>query len=361
MKILHIAPLNTSGVPIAFVRAERELGHHSRLVTLARDRRNYEEDICLDLPFIDFMGTRLAKRFVSAPERLTVSNRRAQPGTIPAMWQPNGLPEKLLVRLREAVWRPRISHLFREIDFWDFDLYQLDGGLEFFRDGRTVRELVARGKRVICCYTGSDLRTRGVIPAIDALVHANVTLEFDHLELHPSIHHVFFPFDTRPYSKAAGGSRNLCRIGHAPTNRQAKGSDQIIAVIQELQQEHNVELVLIENLSHQESLELKSGCDIFVDQLGELGYGLNSLESLAMGIATCSALASGFAEKYSDHPFIEVTEATLKTQLTNLIADLDLRTRVAAAGPKWVAQNHNSLRVVQRIHSLANVKSADLT
>ena len=66
-RILHLAPFNTSGVPITLVRAEREVGFESRLITLGRDSRNYEEDICLDLPFLDFIGTRLAKKLFSNP------------------------------------------------------------------------------------------------------------------------------------------------------------------------------------------------------------------------------------------------------------------------------------------------------
>ena len=82
LKILHIAPTNTSGVPGELVRAERALGHESRLVTLFRDRRGYFEDICLNLAFIDFAGTRWIKRRVSAPERLRVDNRLRIPGEI---------------------------------------------------------------------------------------------------------------------------------------------------------------------------------------------------------------------------------------------------------------------------------------
>ncbi|MDZ7316306.1 MAG: hypothetical protein ONB24_09315, partial [candidate division KSB1 bacterium] len=57
-RILHIAPANTSGVPGQLVLAERKLGYDSRLVTLFRDPRNYFQDICLDLPFIDLPAVR---------------------------------------------------------------------------------------------------------------------------------------------------------------------------------------------------------------------------------------------------------------------------------------------------------------
>jgi len=354
-KILHIAPLNIAGVPITFVNAERKLGHHSRLITLGKDERNYEEDICLELPFLKFWGTQLAKHLVSNPSKLSVSNISKRPVAQPLYWQPNGRAEATLVSFREWLWQDRLSRLFKEIAFWEFDVYQFDGGLEFFRDGRTVKRLKELGKKIICCYTGSDLRTRGLIREIDEASDLNVTLEFDHLNLHDNIHHVFFPFSMDGYALRSEPNTATIKIGHAPTNRQAKGSDDIIAAIHELQNEHQVELVLIENLPHHEALRRKSQCHIFVDQIGDLGYGINSLESLAMGIPTCSCLAQGFAEKYPDHPFVVVDRDNIKMKLAELIQNPEQRKHKGEYGRTWVGRHHDSQQVVKAIHKLANL------
>ncbi len=355
LKILHIAPFNTSGVPITFVKAERKLGYHSRLVTLGKDKRNYPEDICLNLPFLNSGGVRFAKKAFSHPSKLDINNQTKKLENTPLYWRPNGRPEKTLIGFRECLWQKKINWLFSEIDFWNFDLYQLDGGLEFFRDGRTTRQLKSLGKKVICCYTGSDLRTRGAIPQIDSLSDLNVTLEFDHLKLHPNIYHVFFPFDVNQYQVRPEPESKILKIGHAPTNRQAKGSDQIIAAIKEIQSEHPVEFVLIENLSHEESLNRKSGCHIFVDQIGDLGYGLNSLEALAMGIPTSSCLAPGFSEKYPQHPFVVIDEYNIKDQLLALISDGKLRRDLSKKGRIWVQKYHDAENVVKEIHKLAKL------
>jgi len=355
MNILHIAPFNTAGVPITLVKAEREIGHHSRLITLGHDRRDYEEDICLNLPLLDFWLTRVAKRLFSSPDKLKVTNRLPQPASIPIEWHPNNAAEDLLVRTRETLWTRRIAAAMEEVDFWEFDLYQLDGGLEFYRDGRTVRRLKEMGKRIICCYTGSDLRTRGIIPVIDRLCDVRVTVEFDHLRLHPRIHHVFFPFDVRRFEFCPPASGETVRIGHAPTNRAAKGSDTVIRVVRELAQSHPVELVLIEGLPWREATRLKRSCHIFVDQLGDLGYGINSLEALAMGIPTCSCLAPGFAQRYPDHPFVVVDEENLPEQLLRLIGDPELRRAMGVAGRRWVERTHDPRRIARQIHRLAGL------
>lgn len=355
LRILHIAPFNTSGVPIALVQAECRLGHDSRLVTLGRDWRNYEEDFCLELPFLNFWGTRLAKQAFSDPNKLRVTNRQKKLQSIPLYWRPNGLMEKILIRLRERIWEKKVFNFFRESDFWNFDVYQLDGGLEFYRDGRIVRQLKSAGKKILCCYTGSDLRTRGVMPEIDALCDSNVTFEFDHLKLHPNIHHVFFPFDVTAYDTRPEPHSEIIKIGHAPTNREAKGSARIIAVINELRNEHAIELVLIENLPHKESLQRKSDCHIFVDQLGDLGYGLNGLEALAMGIPTCSCLAPGFTEHYGNHPFVAIDEESLKGKLVELVLDKKMRKKLGRRGREWVKKHHDARKIVQEIHHIARL------
>jgi len=181
MKILHLAPFNTAGVPIEFVRAERKLGFYSRLVTLSRSRQGFEEDICLDLPLLDHWLIRLAKRIISPKSRMAVQYQAAIPKEIPRIWIPNQL-ETSLIKFREKLWESKIQRAIEKYNLFDFDIYQLDGGLGFFRDARIIRKLKCMGKRIICCYTGSDLRVRGVIPEIDKLsdlnIQSNLTINF---------------------------------------------------------------------------------------------------------------------------------------------------------------------------------------
>jgi hypothetical protein len=356
-RLLHLAPFNISGVPITLVRAERELGFESRLITLGRDPRGYEEDVCLDLPFLNFAGTRWAKKFFSNPARLQITNIRRVPAKIPPTWTPHSLPERWLVTFRETIWQKKIAQAMAEVDFWNFDLYQLEGGLEFFRDGRTMLELKKRNKKILCLYTGSDLRTRGVIPAIDSNADLHLTLEFDHLALYPRLQHIFFPLDVRRFAMAPRRNDNRILIGHAPTNRAAKGSGAIIAAVHGLMSEFPVDLELIEGLPHHEALHRKARCDIFIDQIGDLGYGINALEALAMGICTCTALVAGFAEKYPDHPFVEINADNLRERLIGLCRHPEERQKMRQYGRGWVERMHDSRQVVRRIHELLDSKT----
>lgn len=354
-RILHIAPFNTANVPYSFMQTERKLGFDSRLITLGKNSFGFPEDICLHLPFLKTPGMKKIKQMTSSSDRLLVENIHNITGPIPKEWRSDGILESKLIQFREWIWRNKIRQVLLEVDVATIGVIQLNGGLEFYRDGRIIRRLKEAGKKIICCYTGSDLRVRGVIPEIDEISDLNVSVEFDHLLFHPNIHHVFFPFDCSSFHKAKRQPTGQLRIGHAPTNRKAKGSDRIISELKKLQAYHAVDIVLIENLPHPEALQLKATCDIFVDQIGDLGYGINSLEALAMEIPVASSLVRNFSSHYPDHPFIEISGETLAAKLQQLIGNSELRQKLGQRGRMWVKKYHDPETVVRRIHELAGL------
>ena len=352
MKILHIAPMNTAGVPINFVKAEREIGAYSRLIVLGANSQNREGDIYMNLPFLDSAFVAAIKRIVTPGHRRNIDCHAVPPDRIPKIWKPNAA-EKLLIQMREALWKPSVAQVLEEVDFWSFDVYQLDGGLGFFRNSRILRRLKQLNKKIVVCYTGSDLRTRGVIPEIDAMADVRVTVEFDHLQYHPNIRYVPFPFDFSMLPQKARRDSGSLIIGHAPTNRRAKGSDIIINAVKELQQEYpHIELDLIEGVPYKEALERKSRCTLFIDQIGNLGYGINSIESLGMGIVTCSGLAPGFSSMFRGHPFIEIDRNSIKDNIRNIINNNEKRADLEERSASWVRSIHNSSTVVQKIHDM---------
>ena len=117
MRILHIAPSNTAGVPMTFVKAERTLGHESRLITLSRSSQSRDEDICLDLPFLDFWGTHWIKKVVTPKQRRVVSYIAQIPHTIPIQWRPGNVAEKALIQFREKVWSKKIPKTLQHRSF----------------------------------------------------------------------------------------------------------------------------------------------------------------------------------------------------------------------------------------------------
>ena len=159
-----------------------------------------------------------------------------------------------------------------------------------------------------------------------------------------------FPFDIAEIGPAKPPEDPPTRIGHAVVTRSSKGSDAILAAIAEVAKDRDIEPVLIERLPHKEALELKSTCHIFIDQLGELGYGLSGLESLAMGVPTVVELLPDHEEFIGEHPFITANSDTLAGVLRELIKDEPRRRELAQIGPQWVAEFHSPARTVDIIH-----------
>jgi glycosyltransferase involved in cell wall biosynthesis len=270
----------------------------------------------------------------------------------PPIWRPANMAEKVFFRARDSLWAKRIYRAIEEYQLLDYDIYHLEGGLGFFRDGRIIRRLKVLGKGIVCSYHGTDLRQRGVMAEIDALSDLNLTCELDLMSRHPRMSYLFLPIDTSRFvpREHRGYAR---RIGHAPTSRYFKGSDRIIQICKELEREFQIRLVLIENKPHQEALRLKYNCDIFIDQISNLGgwgYGMNSLESLSMGIPTCTNMIPEYEEFLPHHPFINVDGQNLKGKLIQLIQNPELRRQKGREGREWVVRHHDIEVVMEQLY-----------
>ena len=144
------------------------------------------------------------------------------------------------------------------------------------------------------------------------------------------------------------------KICHAPTNRFYKGSEHIIEICRLLEKQGKIEFDLIENLPHSVALDRKSNSDIFIDQIGNKGgwgYGMNSIESLSMGICTLTEMNDEYNKFIPDHPFINVNKQTLKIELSKIILNRKKILDFGKKGRVWVEKNHDVKRVSERLYS----------
>jgi hypothetical protein len=142
------------------------------------------------------------------------------------------------------------------------------------------------------------------------------------------------------------------RIAHAPTNRAIKATPTIIAVVRALARHYPIDLDVIERTPNRECLERKARADIFVDQL-RLGFGMNAIESWAMGVPVVSGLAgskprAAAFETFGTLPWIDVTADTLYAELERLVVSQEAREAAGAAGKLHAALWHSERSVVER-------------
>jgi len=347
IKILHISPQNYTGILTLFVKGHQALGHESRLVTFYRAKSQYPEDICLNLPFVGPM------EWLWKVKRLIRSGSLNVPftGTTERIFWTPSKAERILMPLRDLVWTPKVNRAAKKYNLWDFDIHVLEGGMSFFRDGRDVKKLKAAGRHIVSNYHGLDLRMRGAIRPVWDATELHTTCEFDLYQRYPELEYQFLPFDSSlvPASNPEGDVVKIC---HAPRLRSVKGTDKIVEVVEKLSKKLPVELVLIENMSNARVLKLKSECHIAIDQIasGDMGYGVNSLESLAMGMCTVTNLSDAYQNFIPDHPFALAEPHNLQKVLTELVLDEQLRNRYAAAGPGWIRKTHHWRSVVKQMH-----------
>src|SRR5512136_300067 len=131
LKILHLCDQNWVGTASTFVKYHNLLGNYSRMVTLARCRPCFDEDICLNLPTLKGTAMDMAlKRIVAAAHRNASKSEEVR-GV--RQWRPRSRFEAFLFTMRDTLVAPRIYSAIERYDLLSFDIYHLESGVEFFR------------------------------------------------------------------------------------------------------------------------------------------------------------------------------------------------------------------------------------
>ena len=352
MKILYISPENTVGTLNLWKKAHEARGNECTFITFYKSKQEYDSGICLNLPLLNTSSWYLNNRHrYYQLFRGELGDYKEKEG-YPPFWEPNVAFEKLYFKFRDWLWHFKIEPVILKYNLLDYDIYHFEWGLDLYRDSRFAKKIANLGKPIICTYHGQDMRTRGVMPMMNKLSQLNLTSEFDLLDKHPRIKYLFLPYDTTRYKPNFSLNRSI-KICHSPTNRYYKGSDEIISICEKIALRENVEFVLIENMSHSAAMQIKSECDIFIDQInnrGGWGYGMNSIEALSMGLCCITELVPQYVNFIPDHPFINITEKTLKEELENLINDPEKIIEYKKRSREWVAKYHEVEKVIDKLY-----------
>ena len=160
------------------------------------------------------------------------------------------------------------------------------------------------------------------------------------------------PFETSVFKKRTL-SKKILRVSHAPTNRFYKGSDHIIKICKKLENKNLITFDLIEDVTHEEAIKRKNKCDIFIDQIGDKGgwgYGMNSVESLSMGICTLTQINKRYQSFIPDNPFININKNNLEELLKELIQNREKLSLISIKSKKWVEKNHDIKMVSKNLY-----------
>lgn len=149
------------------------------------------------------------------------------------------------------------------------------------------------------------------------------------------------------------GKRPL-RVLHAPNHRHVKGTDPLLAAVENLQRQGRaIELVLVEKRSNREVLEEIARADLVVDQLVIGWYAMFAIEAMALGKPVVCHIRPDLEELYRKAGLIEAGELPfLKADTLSIGVLLE---DVAKGVHDLDALGHKGRQFVERHHSLETI------
>ncbi len=296
------APVNIAGIPWENVQALRRKGVDARLVVFERGKLHHEADWSLD---------------------------RHGP-----------LPQKLAQQFAAfAKLAPRT------------DIFHFYFGLTLIPKSIQFPLLRALRKKSIFHYLGSDIRGKSRAElAYGTRADAEIVGSYDAQRWVPHAHVIPPGLDLRPFTPVPPSDNPRPLVVHAPSNREKKGTAQVIAACEQL----DVELDIIEGVPHEEARARYARADIVVDQLQAGWHGIFALESMALGKPVVTYLKPDVVEKSAEGygiriPIVPATADTLVEALQPLIASPALRREIGAASRAYVEQVHDIDHVTDRL------------
>ena len=228
---------------------------------------------------------------------------------------------------------------------------------DFFHFGRFPKEYEGlnwnkyiRPNNTMIQYYGSELRNNAA--QIYPWHQKNNVLglsawDYTMLEKSPLFYHVNIMCDLSRV-KPCSPPDDVIRICHPSTNREIKKTDMFLTVMESLKRKYPVEVELIEGVSNDECLDIKSRCQMTFDQISVGIYGLSAIESMAAGHAVLGGISNFAASYHPDNPMVYVTEQNLKDRIEYLLKNKSEITRIGNAGKVWARTHHDPMKIIRQ-------------
>jgi hypothetical protein len=288
LRVLH-CPTTTGGHPQGLAKAERRRGLQSTSVAYSQNYLGYKSDRFL----YDEHETKLSQQLkcwrflLTEAKRFDVIHYNSGTPILPwgfsAKWvnkKFSGVVFREYGRLCAAVEKRLLGTKVVAVTFQGDDARQGDTCLAEY-------ELSIAHAAYGTYYTPQqDELNRVRVKSFSRIAHLIYALNPDLLRVLPS-KAKFLPYahlNPKDWecSTKSPGSKPL--VVHAPSNRSAKGTQQIIDAISRLKTEGiSCELVLVENTSNVEAMGIYKRADLIVDQLLAGWYGGFAVEAMALG------------------------------------------------------------------------------
>jgi hypothetical protein len=145
-------------------------------------------------------------------------------------------------------------------------------------------------------------------------------------------------------------ARHRPLVIHSPNRPVIKGTDSVLAAVEQLKARHDFEFRLVHNIPHTEALEILRNCDIFLDQFVIGSFGTAALEAMALGKpAVCYLKPSVAANLPPDAPYVNANQDNLAEVVDSLLVDGIRREELGRRSRAYVEQHHDAQSVARQL------------
>lgn len=294
--------------------------------------------------------------------------------------QNNPLPTFLTAPSELRLIRSLLTH---------YDLYIFQFAHSIFPGNQDLPILKQLGKKIICIYSGSDIRHwSSAEPVAESYgykipsmyrsdPYANLDVRTRNLRMGERYADavISVPFQSeaalRPYYDhkiPVNLSLYTCNIPdrripvlvHAPSRRGFKGTQRFLDALHRLEEEGvEFELRLLEGVPNQTVIRGLNEADVVLDQLNSPHYAMLALEGMATGCAVVGGAHPRYTPFHADAPVWHTTRDTVYERLKQLLTDRSLRTRLAEEGRSYVEAHHDHVHVASKVLSTLTRKDFD--
>ena len=280
---------------------------------------------------------------------------------------------------KSADYRKQISLL---LDGWikEFDIFHFHFGETLLPDKSDLRRLKHAGKKLVVHHNGSDIRMESQAKKMNPYVRVKeewpekkirqnlsvLSSYIDHAVVkdhelaayikpfYKHVHIIRQPVDTAVFPVILPKTSAIPTVVHAPTARNLKGTEHILAAVDRLKKEGmRFGFRLLEKSSHKDTLTTLSQADLVIDQLliGEIGRV--SLEAMASGKTVICYIRPDLQKKYPvDFPVIQADPDTVYDVLKNTLSAQETWPGLGKSGRRYIEKFHDPLMIGKKYLNL---------
>lgn len=331
LRILH-TPVNVANDAWSMSRAERGFGHESTLAVVQENRYAHTADVDLGFPDYHPLVRPLARRL------------RKTGFALSAPWRYDLIVYEFATSI---------------IDFHRPGLDLLD--LRFARHGRATIAAVFHGCDVraaagVCAFCPTPCDVERVRDRLD-IVRSSADLLYvktpDLLQAVPEAS--YLPqavFGLEDVDSIPPRATETLRIVHGPSAPELKGTAHVIEAVRSLQSDGaDIDLVLVQNMSHADALRAYRDADLAIDQLLVGWYGVFAVEMMAMAKPVICRIDVDALERsgISDLPIVDADPSTLRLVLADLISDRERLRSIGVRSREWALEHHDAVKLAGRL------------